>query len=107
MREQRETQRSRVGGHVPGVGQQRERAGEPATDRFDEREASGQRERHAQRAQRRRIGHGMVVRIAVVRVQGMVVSVRGTHQGPVHTKSRMRTGGMPAGGHPVAKIALA
>ena len=63
----------------PPGGQQRERAGQPAADRFDEREASGQHERRAQGAQRRRIGDGVVMRIAVVRVQGMVVSVRGTH----------------------------
>jgi len=64
---------------VPGIGQQRDRAGQPATDRFDEREASGQRERSTQRAQRRCLGDDVVVRIVVVRVQGMVVSVRGTH----------------------------
>ena len=81
LREQCESQRGRVGGHVPGVRQQRERAGQPPADCFDDRKASGQRKCRTQRAQRRRIGgDGMVVRIAVVRVQGMVVGMRGTHQ---------------------------
>ena len=51
--EQRDGERRGVGGHVPGVGDQRQRAGQPAADRLDHREARGQPERDPQRPSRR------------------------------------------------------
>jgi hypothetical protein len=61
---------------VTGVGQQRERAGEPATDRLDDGVAAGECQRPRQSAQRRRPGRHLVIAgITIVRMQMIVVAV--------------------------------
>ena len=48
LREQREPERRRVGKHVPGVGEQRQRTGEPAPCGLDQRKSAGENEREGQ-----------------------------------------------------------
>ena len=62
--EDREAERCRVGEHVPGVGDERERSGEPSSGGLDEREGCSDREGHPEGA---RLPRGHERRHVIVR----------------------------------------
>ena len=78
QRDERERERGRVGEHVRGVRQQRERGGEDAGDELGAHEADDQHERDRQRA---RVGVARHVGVPAVamRVPAVVVIVRVCH----------------------------
>ncbi len=82
-----EPQRDGIGQHVAGIGEQRQRAGDPAADRFRDHEAAGQkgRDQHTRLVARAAAMH-MARAMRVPRMGMVVVAVRVRHESAPVTK---------------------